>query len=69
VIFVKIKRAESKWMQNQIELYNQMVTQLMSQQKKAARRLSDMGTQMQELYRSLKLERVSVEVEDQELQI
>jgi myosin heavy subunit len=64
---VKQKEAELKEMQNQIEVYNQMVTQLTSQREMAVKRLSDMDAQIQELNRLLEAERLSVEAKDQEL--
>uniref|UniRef100_A0A6G1S9J1 Epidermal growth factor receptor substrate 15-like 1 n=1 Tax=Aceria tosichella TaxID=561515 RepID=A0A6G1S9J1_9ACAR len=64
---VKQKEAELKEMQNQIESYNQMVTQLFSQREMAVKRLSDMDIQIQELNRLLEAERISVEAKDREL--
>lgn len=64
---VRQKEAELKEMQNQIESYNQMVTQLTSQREMAVKRLSDMDIQIQELNRMLEAERLTVEAKDQEL--
>lgn len=64
---VKQKEAELKEMQNQIESYNQMVKQLASQREMAVKRLADMDSQIEELKKTLEIERLQVEAKDKEL--
>lgn len=64
---VKIKEAELKAMQDQIESYNQMARQLTSQRELAVKKLAEMDVHIQELNRLLEVERLQVEAKDKEL--
>lgn len=64
---VKQREEELKEMQEQIELYNQMVKQLASQREMAVKKLADMDTKIEELTRILETERLQVDAKDREL--